>query len=118
MRVVSLLPSATEIVYALGVDPVATSHECDHPPEATDTPCVVESRIDASASSADIDSQVQQAESDGGVYAIDREALADADPDLVISQGICEVCAVDTVVVEEAIAELGLDCELLTTDRR
>ena len=116
MRVVSLLPSATEIVYALGVDPVATSHECDHPPEATDTPCVVESRIDASASSADIDSQVQQAESDGGVYAIDREALADAAPDLVISQGICEVCAVDTVVVEEAIAELGLDCELLTTD--
>lgn len=116
MRVVSLLPSATEIVYALGVEPVGTSHECDYPPEATDTPSVVESRIDASASSADIDSQVQQAESDGGVYAIDREALAAADPDLVISQGICEVCAVDTVVVEEAIADLGLDCELLTTD--
>ncbi|MFW5964899.1 MAG: ABC transporter substrate-binding protein [Natronomonas sp.] len=116
MRVVSLLPSATEIVYALGVEPVGTSHECDYPPEATDTPSVVESRIDASASSADIDSQVQQADADGGVYAIDREALAAADPDLVISQGICEVCAVDTVVVEEAIADLGLDCELLTTD--
>jgi iron complex transport system substrate-binding protein len=116
MRVVSLLPSATEIVYALGVEPVGTSHECDYPPEATGVPSVVESRIDASASSADIDSQVQQADTDGGVYAIDREALAEADPDLVISQGICEVCAVDTVVVEEAIDELGLDCELLTTD--
>jgi len=116
MRVVSLLPSATEIVYALGVEPVGTSHECDYPPEATGVPSVVESRIDASASSADIDSQVQEADADGGVYAIDREALSEADPDLVISQGICEVCAVDTVVVEEAIADLGLDCELLTTD--
>ncbi|WP_336135135.1 cobalamin-binding protein [Natronomonas amylolytica] len=116
MRVVSLLPSATEIVYALGVEPVATSHECDYPPAAADRPSVVDSRIDADASSGDIDQQVQQAETEGGVYEIDREALAEADPDLVISQGICEVCAVDTVVVEEAIAELGLDCELLTTD--
>jgi iron complex transport system substrate-binding protein len=116
MRVVSLLPSATEIVYALGVEPVATSHECDHPPEAADRPSVVDSRIDADASSGDIDQQVKQAEREGGVYEIDREALAAADPDLVISQGICEVCAVDTVVVEEAIAESGLDCELLTTD--
>ncbi|QLD89383.1 ABC transporter substrate-binding protein [Natronomonas salina] len=116
MRVVSLLPSATEIVYALGVEPVATSHECDHPPEAADLPSVVDSRVDADADSADIDAQVTDAESSGGVYEIDREALAEADPDLVVSQGICEVCAVDTVVVEEAIADLGLDCELLTTD--
>jgi iron complex transport system substrate-binding protein len=116
MRVVSLLPSATEIVYALGVEPVATSHECDYPPEAAELPSVVDSRIDADATSGDIDEQVQQAETEGGVYEIDREALAEADPDLVISQGICEVCAVDTVVVEEAIAELDLDCELLTTD--
>jgi iron complex transport system substrate-binding protein len=116
MRVVSLLPSATEIVYALGVEPVATSHECDYPPEATDLPSVVDSRVDADASSADIDAQVQDAESTGGVYEIDRETLAEVDPDLVISQGICEVCAVDTVVVESAIEELGLDCDLLTTD--
>jgi iron complex transport system substrate-binding protein len=116
MRVVSLLPSATEIVYALDVEPVGTSHECDHPPEAADLPSVVESRVDADASSAEIDAQVQDAEASGGVYEIDREALAAADPDLVISQGICEVCAVDTVVVEDAIEELGLDCEVLTTD--
>jgi len=115
-RVVSLLPSATEIVYALGVAPAATSHECDHPPEAADRPTVVESRIDADATSADIDAQVGAAEADGGVYEIDRETLAAVDPDLVISQGICEVCAVDTVVVEDAIADLGLDCDLLTTD--
>ena len=115
-RVVSLLPSATEIVAALGVDPVATSHECDHPPSVADTPSVVDSRIDADASSAEIDEQVQASADDGGVYRIDREALAAADPDVVISQGICEVCAVDTVVVESAIEELGLDCELVTTD--
>jgi iron complex transport system substrate-binding protein len=115
-RVVSLLPSATEIVYALGVTPVATSHECDYPPDAAERPSVVESRVDADAASADIDEQVQDAEAEGGVYRIDRETLAAVDPDLVISQGICEVCAVDTVVVEDAIAELGLDCELLTTD--
>ncbi len=115
-RVVSLLPSATEIVAALGVQPVATSHECDHPPDVEDLPTVVESRIDASASSAGIDSQVQASASEGGVYRIDREALAAADPDVVISQGICEVCAVDTVVVESAIEELGLECELVTTD--
>ncbi len=115
-RVVSLLPSATEIVAALGIEPVATSHECDYPPSVADAPSVVESRIDADASSAEIDSQVQTADAEGGVYRIDREALAAADPDVVISQGICEVCAVDTVVVESAIEELGLDCRLVTTD--
>ena len=115
-RVVSLLPSATEIVAALGVRPVATSHECDYPESVADVPSVVESRIDASASSAEIDSQVQASAAEGGVYRINREALAAADPDVVVSQGICEVCAVDTVVVESAIEELGLDCELVTTD--
>lgn len=114
-RVASLLPSATEVVYALGVTPVATSHECDHPPDASERPSVVESRVDPDASSAAIDAQVQAAEADG-VYTIDRGTLADVDPDLVISQGICEVCAVDTVLVEDAIADLGLDCDVLTTD--
>jgi len=115
-RVVSLLPSATEIVYALGVTPVATSHECDHPPDAVDRPTVVASRVDADAASGEIDAQVQAAGADDGVYAIDRDTLADVDPDLAVSQGICEVCAVDSVLVEDAIADLGLDCELLTTD--
>ncbi len=115
-RVASLLPSATEIVYALGVTPVATSHECDHPPDAADRPSVVESRVDADADSGEIDAQVRAAEADGGVYAIDRDTLADVNPDLVISQGICEVCAVDTVLVEDAVDDLGLDCEVLTTD--
>jgi iron complex transport system substrate-binding protein len=116
MRVVSLLPSATEIVYALGIEPVGVSHECDHPPEAADLPSVVETHVDPEASSADINEQVAQAERAGGVYDLDLATLERLDPDVVVSQGICDVCAVDRVLVREAVDELGLDCEVVTTD--
>ena len=116
MRVVSLLPSATEIVYALGVEPVGVSHECDHPPAARERPAVNRSRVDPDAASAEIDRQVREAEQSGGVYEIDRETLAALEPDLVVSQGICDVCAVDEVRVREAVDDLGLDAEVLTTD--
>ena len=115
-RVVTLLPSATEIVYALGVEPVATSHECDFPPEAADLPAVNRSNVDPEASPDSINEQVVRAEQGEGVYEIDLAALERADPDLVVSQGICDVCAVDSVLVREAVDELGLDCEVLTTD--
>jgi len=117
MRVVSLLPSATEIVYALGVEPVGTSHECDHPPAAAEVPAVNRSLVDPDADSATINEQVADAERDfGSVYDVDRDALAAADPDLVVTQGVCDVCAVDEVLVREAVADLGLDCEVLTLD--
>jgi iron complex transport system substrate-binding protein len=116
VRIVTLLPSATEIVYALGREPVATSHECDWPPEAAALPAANRSRVDADASAGEIDAQVLEAEGSGGVYDIHLAALERADPDLVVSQGICDVCAVDTVLVREAVEELGLDCEVLTTD--
>jgi iron complex transport system substrate-binding protein len=116
MRVVSLLPSATEIVHALGVEPVGVSHECDHPPEAADLPSVVHTHVDPEASSAEINEQVAQAERAGGVYELDRARLAELDPDVVVSQGICDVCAVDRVLVREAVDDLGLDCEVVTTD--
>lgn len=116
MRVVSLLPSATEIVYALGIEPVAVSHECDFPPDATEKPSVNRSRIDETATSAAIDRQVLQADRAGGVYEIDLTRLATADPDLIITQGLCDVCAVDRVLVEDAVDSLGLDCDILTTD--
>ncbi|MFB6117328.1 ABC transporter substrate-binding protein [Halosegnis sp.] len=114
--VVTLLPSATEIVYALGVEPVATSHECDYPPAAAGRPDANRSRVDPTAAAGEIDAQVQAAEEDGGVYEIRRDVLAAADPDIVISQGICDVCAVDELLVREAVEDLGLDCEILTTD--
>ncbi len=116
MRVVSLLPSATEIVYALGVEPVGVSHECDYPPAAREVPAVNRSRVDPDATSAEIDEQVEAALEEGGVYEIDRERLAALDPDLVVSQGICDVCAVDEVSVRAAVDDLGLDTEVLTTD--
>ena len=116
MRVVSLLPSATEIVAALGIEPVGVSHECDYPSWVADKPAVNRSRVDPTASSGEIDEQVLDAEDSGGVYAIELDTLARLDPDLVVSQGICEVCAVDAVAVRKAVDELGLDCEVLTTD--
>ncbi len=116
MDVVSLLPSATEIVYALGVDPVGVSHECDYPPAANEKPAVNRSRVDPTAGTADINDQVAAAEQAEGVYELDRTVLSELDPDLVISQGICDVCAVDEVRVREAIDALGLDTAVLTTD--
>ncbi|PSQ64642.1 MAG: cobalamin-binding protein [Halobacteriales archaeon SW_9_67_24] len=116
MRIVTLLPSATEIVYALGLEPVGTSHECDYPPDAATKPAVNRSRVDAEASSAAIDSQVLEAAEGEGVYDIDLDTLDRLDPDLVVSQGICDVCAVGSVLVREAVDELDLDCEVLTTD--
>ncbi|EMA11360.1 iron complex transport system substrate-binding protein [Haloarcula vallismortis] len=116
MRVVTLLPSATEIVYALGVEPVGVSHECDHPPAAREKPSVNRSRVDPTASSGEINEQVAAAEESGGVYAIDHGTLAELDPDLIVTQGVCDVCAVDHVIVAEAVEELGLDADVLTLD--
>jgi iron complex transport system substrate-binding protein len=116
MRVVSLLPSATEMLYALDIEPVGVSHECDYPPAATEKPAVNRSRVDATATSEAIDDQVQSAIEEGGVYEIDREMLADLDPDVVVSQGICEVCAVDDSDIRAAIDDLGLDTAVVTTD--
>ncbi|WP_324756551.1 cobalamin-binding protein [Haloarcula montana] len=116
MRVVTLLPSATEIVYALGVEPVGVSHECDYPPAARERPAVNRSRVDPTASSAEINEQVADAEAGDGVYAIDRATLAELEPDLVVTQGVCDVCAVDHVQVATAVEELGLDAEVVTLD--
>jgi iron complex transport system substrate-binding protein len=116
MRIVTLLPSATEVVCALGVDPVGTSHECDYPPRVAELPAINSSRVDPEASSSEINRQVVEAERAGGVYEIDVEALERADPDLVVTQGICDVCAVDEVVVERAVAESAVEAEVLTTD--
>ncbi|WP_254766548.1 cobalamin-binding protein [Salinilacihabitans rarus] len=115
MRIVTTLPSATEIVYALGLDPVGVSHECDYPPAARETPAVTASRIDADAASGEIDRQVLEA-ADEGVYDVDVETLDDLDPDLIVTQGMCDVCAVDEVVVERALAGIEADPEVLTTD--
>lgn len=114
MRVASLLPSATETCYALGVEPVAVSHECDHPPAALDVPSVNRSCIANAGSSTAVNEQVAAAESAGGVYEIDQTALREADPDLVVAQDVCDVCAIDGSLARDAVEAAGVDAELLT----
>ncbi|USZ70663.1 cobalamin-binding protein [Natronosalvus halobius] len=116
MRIVTTLPSATEIVCALGLEPVGVSHECDFPPAVRDRPSVTASRIDADASSGAIDEQVLEAAAGDGVYDVAVDTLDSLDPDLVVTQGMCDVCAVDEVVVERALEAIAADPEVLTTD--
>jgi iron complex transport system substrate-binding protein len=97
MRVVTLLPAATEMVMALGGAErlVGVSHECDYPPAVTRLPRLTTTPLDASASSATIDAEVRRLREMGKpVIAVDAEALARLAPDLLITQGLCEVCAV------------------------
>lgn len=112
-NVVTLLPSATEIVFALGAEPVAVSHECDSPPEAAEKPRANTCAVDPAGSSEDINAQLEANET---IYEIDRDILREVEPDLIITQGICDVCAVDQVLVRDAVAEMDVAVDVLTTD--
>lgn len=106
MRVASLLPSATEIVAALGCADrlVGRSHECDFPPGLDTLPVCTAPRLDLSGSSAQIDARVKQAVAQAAsVYEVLQEPLAAARPDLIITQDQCEVCAVSLADVEAAV---------------
>jgi len=120
MRIVSLLASATEIVCDLGLEDalVGISHECDWPPRVLDRPRVSRTRFDPSGlSSAEIDAAVRRAMAEhGSVYEVDGERLAGLEPDLVLTQAVCEVCAVPTPGVREVVAARGLDAEVLSLD--
>lgn len=96
MRICSLLPSATEILYALGLGDsvVGVTHECDYPPEAAKRPPLIRPRVDPQASPAAIDREVTELVSRGeSIYAVDAELLASLAPDLIITQDLCHVCA-------------------------
>lgn len=96
MRICSLLPSATEILYALGLGDsvVGVTHECDYPPEAAKKPPLIRPRVDPQASPAAIDRDVSDLVSHGeSIYAVDAELLASLAPDLIITQDLCHVCA-------------------------
>ena len=119
MQIITTLPSATEMVAALGREPVGVSHECDYPPSAAEAPTVTRSRIDVdeSASSAEIDRQVLEiAETEDGVYEIDVETLDDLEPDVIVTQGMCDVCAVDETVVADAVDRISADPDVVPTD--
>lgn len=120
MRIASFLASATEILCELGLDRdlVAISHECDWPPRVLDRPRLSRPRFDpAGLSSGEVDAAVRRAMLEhGSVYEIDRAALLDARPDLVITQSVCEVCAVPTASVRDIVAIEGLHARVLSLD--
>jgi iron complex transport system substrate-binding protein len=119
MRVVSLLPSTTEILFAVGAgdDVVGVTFECDHPPEARERRIVSTSAMPEGLDAAAIDDYVVAAMHAGeDLYHLDEGALADLDADLVVTQDLCAVCAVDVSVVDDALAHLGCTAEVLTVD--
>jgi iron complex transport system substrate-binding protein len=120
MRVVSLLPSATEIVFLLGLGEKLTgvSHECDYPAEALGKPKIIRLAFESSGlSSQEIDARVRAAYARGeGIYHIDLEVLKAADPDLILTQELCDVCAAPYQDVVEVVTKLPRKPEVLSLD--
>jgi iron complex transport system substrate-binding protein len=119
VRIVSLLPSTTEILFAIGAgdDVVGVTFECDYPPEARGRRIVSTSALPEGLTPAEIDAYVAGAMSRGeDLYHLDEDALAGLDADLVVTQDLCAVCAVDVSVVDDALAHLGCAAEVLTID--
>src|SRR5688572_16520359 len=121
MRIVSLLPSATEMVHALGLGEqlVAISHDCDFPPSVRRHPVVTSSFIPAGASSGEIDRAVRELR--GGaraLYSLDVEALEELRPDLILTQALCTVCAVSEEEVHVAARRLPSRPEVVNLEAR
>jgi len=109
MRIVSLLPSATEIVCALGLRDqlVAITHECDYPAGLGGIPVVTSSVLSGPASSPEIDRHIRELVHEGSsIYRLDAERLQSLKPDLILTQELCDVCAVSYPIVEDAARRL------------
>ena len=120
MRVVSLLPSATEIAYALDLEDelVGVTFECDEPGRARrDKQVVVGGRDTSGMSPQDIDAYVRaQAASGADLYTLREQALADLRPDVVLTQDLCRVCALPSERVEDALSYLGCQADVVSLD--
>jgi iron complex transport system substrate-binding protein len=117
MKICSLLPSATEILFALGLgDQVAgVSHECDFPPEAKSKTVLIKSRITDTESAAAIDRQVREfLERGESLYSVDFERLRAIEPDLIVTQDLCHVCAATPDDLGAALAHLGRQPRVVT----
>jgi iron complex transport system substrate-binding protein len=115
MRIVSLLPSATEIVYALGLGEqlVGVTHECDYPPDALTKPQLTRSAIEAKPRDGEtkakaIDREVRASvHAAHSLYGIDAQMLSDLQPDLIVTQELCDVCAVSAGLLQRTLAEVS-----------
>jgi iron complex transport system substrate-binding protein len=109
MRIASLVPSATEMLFALGLggDVVAVTHECDHPPAAAELPHLTATVLPEGLSAGEIDAAVKSVVGEGrALYSLDEERLAQLAPELIVTQAICDVCAVSYEDVVEVAARL------------
>ncbi|MDQ6667606.1 MAG: cobalamin-binding protein [Thermoproteota archaeon] len=119
-RIVSFLPSSTEILYEIGAGSqlVGVTHQCKYPDDAKRKPRVINSSFDASKmNSKDIDQKIIELMQSGrDIYLIDDEKLREAKPDLIIAQGVCEVCAPFTKEINRATSVLGYNPDILVLD--
>jgi iron complex transport system substrate-binding protein len=119
MRIASLVPSATEMIFALGLgdDVVAVTHECDYPARARSLPHLTRTVLPAGLSPAGIDSAVKATVGEGrALYELDEEGLAELRPDLIVTQAICDVCAVSYEDVLAVAARLPSEPRVLQQD--
>jgi iron complex transport system substrate-binding protein len=119
MRIVSLVPSATEMLFALGLgaDLIAVTHECDYPAAARDLPKVTRDVLPAGLSSAQIDAAVKERTLSGqSIYELDTDLLRDLRPDLIVTQALCSVCAVSYDDVRAIADELDSHPKVISLD--
>jgi iron complex transport system substrate-binding protein len=119
MRIVSLVPHATELLFALGLGPevVAVTHECDYPPAATALEQVTRDVLPAGLSAAEIDAAVRERTQRGeAIYELDGGALAALVPDLIVTQALCPVCAVSYTEVAELAKEMPSCPQVISLD--
>ena len=119
MRIASLVPSSTEMLFALGLgeDVVAVTHECDFPPEAASLPQITRSVIPESLTAAEIDRAVRErTEAGEAIYELDEYLLAELAPNLIVTQAVCEVCAVSFDDVRAVAERIASKPEVLSLD--
>jgi iron complex transport system substrate-binding protein len=121
MRIVSLVPSSTEMLFALGLgdDVVAVTHECDYPPEAAELPRVTRDRLPPGLTPAQIDAAVKERTLAGeSIYELDTELLHELQPDLIVTQELCKVCAVSADDVRAIAEEIETQPMVIALDPR
>jgi iron complex transport system substrate-binding protein len=119
MRIVSLVPSATEMLFALGLGPdvVAVTHECDYPAAALELPKITRDVLPHGLTSAQIDAAVKERTLAGGsIYELDAEALHELEPDLIVTQALCSVCAVSYDDVRSIADEISSQPVVISLD--
>jgi iron complex transport system substrate-binding protein len=121
MRIVSLVPSATELLFALelGDDLVAVTHECDYPPAAAALPRVTRDKLPADLTPAEIDAAVKERTLNGeSIYELDTDLLHELQPDLIVTQALCQVCAVSYDDVRDLAEEIDSQPMVIALDPR